>query len=212
MRKAKLRALPPTVASYIHNTARFSRNPAFLSRPASSARNPMTSATCITERFAPVSSPAKDASAGPENPVELALHVIGGKWKMPILWRLKDRVWRFNEIRRDLKRVSHKMITQQLRELEQAGLVTRTVHPMVPPHVDYAITELGLSTIPVIEGLRAWGAHYFDTHSADIPQQGRIGRGRKVSPTVVFSRLSAPDRFNAPPGCSRRRCIPRRRF
>ena len=63
------------------------------------------------------------------------------------------------------------MITQQLRELEQAGLVTRTVHPVVPPHVDYAITELGLSTIPVIEGLRAWGANYFETRSADIPQQ-----------------------------------------
>jgi DNA-binding HxlR family transcriptional regulator len=95
-----------------------------------------------------------------QNPVELALHVIGGKWKMPILWRLKDRGWRYSELRRDLKRASHKMITQQLRELESAGLITRTVHPVVPPHVDYAITALGLTTIPVIEALRTWGALY----------------------------------------------------
>ena len=95
-----------------------------------------------------------------QNPVELALHVIGGRWKMPILWRLRDRVWRYNELRRDLKRVSHKMLTQQLRELEAAGLITRTVHPVVPPHVDYAITKLGLTTVPAIEALRAWGALY----------------------------------------------------
>jgi DNA-binding HxlR family transcriptional regulator len=94
------------------------------------------------------------------NPVELALHLIGGKWKMPILWRLRDKVWRYNELRRDLNQVSHKMLTQQLRELERAGLVSRTVHPVVPPHVDYAITTLGLTTIPAIDALRAWGTLY----------------------------------------------------
>ncbi len=94
------------------------------------------------------------------NPVELALHVIGGKWKMPILWRLKDRTWRYSELHRDLGRVNHKMLTQQLRELERGGLITRTVHPVVPPHVDYAITELGRTAVPSIETLRAWGAHY----------------------------------------------------
>ena len=95
-----------------------------------------------------------------QNPVELALHVIGGKWKMPILWRLRNRVWRYNELRRELKRVSHKMLTQQLRELERAGLITRTVHPVVPPHVEYEMTSLGLTTIRAIEALRAWGALY----------------------------------------------------
>jgi DNA-binding HxlR family transcriptional regulator len=94
------------------------------------------------------------------NPVELALDMIGGKWKMPILWRLKDRTWRYNELKRDLVTVNHKMLTQQLRELESAGLITRTVHPVVPPHVDYEITELGRSAMPVIEALRQWGAHY----------------------------------------------------
>lgn len=95
-----------------------------------------------------------------QSPVELALHTIGGKWKMPILWRLNQRVWRYNELHRELKRVSHKMLTQQLRELESAGLVTRTVHPVVPPHVDYAITELGRTAMPAIEGLREWGMAY----------------------------------------------------
>jgi DNA-binding HxlR family transcriptional regulator len=95
-----------------------------------------------------------------QSPVELALHAIGGKWKMPILWRLQQRSWRYNELHRDLKRVSHKMLTQQLRELEAAGLLTRTVHPVVPPHVDYAISALGRSALPAIEGLRAWGTRY----------------------------------------------------
>lgn len=95
-----------------------------------------------------------------QSPVELALHAIGGKWKMPILWRLNQRVWRYSELHRDLKQVSHKMLTQQLRELEDAGLLTRTVHPVVPPHVDYAITDLGRTALPAIEALRAWGMLY----------------------------------------------------
>lgn len=94
------------------------------------------------------------------NPVELALEVIGGKWKMPILWRLRKRVWRYNELRRDLARVTHKVLTQQLRDLERAGLITRTVHPVVPPRVDYAITDLGRTAIPAIEALRGWGSLY----------------------------------------------------
>jgi DNA-binding HxlR family transcriptional regulator len=94
------------------------------------------------------------------NPVELALDVVGGKWKMPILWRLNQRVWRYSELRRALDAISHKMLAQQLRELEQCGLISRTVHPVVPPHVDYAITELGRSVMPAIEALRAWGALY----------------------------------------------------
>lgn len=94
------------------------------------------------------------------NPVELALDVVGGKWKMPIQWRLKDRVWRYNELRRSLGRVTHKMLTQQLRELERDGLITRTVYPVVPPKVEYAPTALGRSVVPVIEALRAWGAVY----------------------------------------------------
>lgn len=94
------------------------------------------------------------------NPVELAQARIGGKWKMPILWRLRERLWRYSELRRDLGTVTDKMLAQQLRELERDGLVTRTVHPVVPPHVDYAITPLGRTALPAIEALRAWGELY----------------------------------------------------
>jgi DNA-binding HxlR family transcriptional regulator len=94
------------------------------------------------------------------NPVELGLEVIGGKWKMPILWRLAKRVWRYGELRRDLGRVTHKMLTQQLRDLERDGLLRRTVFAEVPPHVEYAITPVGRSALPSIEALRDWGGRY----------------------------------------------------
>ena len=79
--------------------------------------------------------------------LEAALAVIGGKWKMALLWRLSQRSWRYNELRRDLKRVTHRMLTKQLRELERDGLIVRTVHPVVPPHVDYALTDTGRTLI-----------------------------------------------------------------
>ena len=99
------------------------------------------------------------------NPVELALHLIGGKWKMPILWRLQERTWRFSELRRSLKRVSDRVLTRQLRELEAHGLVSRTVHPVVPPHVDYDITALGRTALPSIATMREWGEAYLEERS-----------------------------------------------
>lgn len=92
-----------------------------------------------------------------QNPVELVLDQLGGRWKMPILWRLRNRTWRYGELRTDLKNVTHKMLTQQLRELEADGYVNRKVYPVVPPHVEYSLTEKGHTTIPVIEHLRSYG-------------------------------------------------------
>ena len=94
------------------------------------------------------------------NPVELALEVVGGKWKMPILWRLKDRAWRYNELQRSLGPVTPKMLTQQLRELEADGLVHREVYPQVPPKVEYSMTDVGRSVVPLIVDLRAWGEEF----------------------------------------------------
>ncbi|HMQ68357.1 MAG TPA: helix-turn-helix domain-containing protein [Ignavibacteria bacterium] len=91
------------------------------------------------------------------NPVELALDVIGGKWKMPILWRLNRKVWRYGELRKDLGIITHKMLTEQLKELEKAGLIDRKVYPVVPPKVEYRITSKGKTIVPVIESLREWG-------------------------------------------------------
>ncbi len=91
------------------------------------------------------------------NPVEFVLDLVGGKWKLPIIWRLRDGTRRYGELRSDLPAITAKMLTQQLRELERDGFITRTVHPVVPPHVDYDLTPRGRATIPHIEALRAWG-------------------------------------------------------
>jgi DNA-binding HxlR family transcriptional regulator len=94
------------------------------------------------------------------NPTELALNIIGGKYKMPILWRIKDKVWRYGELKKDLGKITHKMLTEQLRELESDGLVNRKVYPEIPPKVEYSITEKGLKAIPVIETLRIFGEEF----------------------------------------------------
>lgn len=91
------------------------------------------------------------------NPVEFALDRIGGAWKMPILWRLKDRVMRYNELKKDIPHVTHKMLTTQLRQLEEEGFISRTVYPVVPPKVEYALTERGQRAIPVVEVIRNYG-------------------------------------------------------
>jgi DNA-binding HxlR family transcriptional regulator len=97
-----------------------------------------------------------------QNPVEFALHLIGGKWKIPILWRLRDRTWRYGELRTNIPGITTKMLTQQLRELEADGFVTRKVYPEVPPKVEYSLTKRGQSALPIIESLRTWGLACMD--------------------------------------------------
>lgn len=91
------------------------------------------------------------------NPVEFAMDRIGGTWKMPILWRLKDKVMRYGELKKDIPHITHKMLTSQLRELEEEGFVERTVYAVVPPKVEYKITERGLRAIQIIEIIRNYG-------------------------------------------------------
>ncbi|MFD2200957.1 winged helix-turn-helix transcriptional regulator [Shivajiella indica] len=91
------------------------------------------------------------------NPVEFAMDRIGGTWKMPILWRLKNRVMRYGELKKDIPHITHKMLTSQLRELEEEGFITRKVYPVVPPKVEYSITDRGLGAIPIIETIRNYG-------------------------------------------------------
>ena len=93
-------------------------------------------------------------------PVELALEVIGGKWRMPILLLVRERSRRYGELKRALGHVTHAMLTKQLRDLEANGLLRRRVYAVVPPKVEYSITALGRSSIPAIEAMRAWGATY----------------------------------------------------
>jgi DNA-binding HxlR family transcriptional regulator len=93
-------------------------------------------------------------------PVELALDILGGKYKMPILWRLKDKVWRYGELKKSIGGVTHKMLTEQLRQLEEDGLITRKVYPEVPPKVEYSMTEKGRKAVVVIEYLRNFGEDF----------------------------------------------------
>jgi len=97
-------------------------------------------------------------------PVEFAMDRIGGTWKMPILWRLKDRVMRYGELKKSMPRITHKMLTTQLRELEKHGLVARKVYPVVPPRVEYTITKRGKRAIPVIETIRVYGFELMREH------------------------------------------------
>jgi DNA-binding HxlR family transcriptional regulator len=102
------------------------------------------------QRFA-----AYDCSSG--CPVEAALELIGGKWKGVALFHLSDGTKRFNELKRLAGTVTQRSLTKQLRELEADGLVSRTVYPVVPPKVEYALTKKGESLMPVLVALRDWG-------------------------------------------------------
>ncbi|MEO6759457.1 MAG: helix-turn-helix domain-containing protein [Saprospiraceae bacterium] len=91
------------------------------------------------------------------NPVEFALAQIGGTWKTPILWRLHKNTMRYGELRKSMHKVTHKMLTQQLRELEADGYLHRRVYAEVPPRVEYSLTEKGQAVMPVVKALRNWG-------------------------------------------------------
>ncbi len=94
----------------------------------------------------------------PGCPVESALSFLDGKWKGVILYHLiNEGTLRFNELRRHIPSVTQRMLTKQLRELEEAGLISRTVFAVVPPRVDYALTPLGETMRPVISALKSWG-------------------------------------------------------
>jgi len=95
--------------------------------------------------------------------VELVLELIGGKWKPLILWRLgNDGRLRFSELRRQLPRITQKMLTQQLRELESDGLIHREVFAQVPPRVEYSLTATGQSLMPLLTTMCDWGKEYFE--------------------------------------------------
>lgn len=93
-----------------------------------------------------------------ECPVETSLELLSGKWKPRILWKLHNQgVLRFAEIKRGLAGITPKMLTQQLRELEQDGLITRTVYAQVPPKVEYALNDFGQTLGPILDQLAVWG-------------------------------------------------------
>ena len=96
----------------------------------------------------------------PACPVETTLMLIGDKWKVLILRDLMDGTKRFGELKKSIGTVSQKVLTAQLRAMEDSGLLTRTVYAEVPPRVEYALTPLGMSLRPVLDALWTWGEDY----------------------------------------------------
>ncbi|WP_127716102.1 helix-turn-helix domain-containing protein [Halobacteriovorax sp. HLS] len=91
-------------------------------------------------------------------PITKALSVIGGKWKVIVLYILREKTLRFGEIKKSIPKITQKMLTQQLRELERDGLVTRKVYPEIPPKVEYSPTELAKELSPILDQLCDWGS------------------------------------------------------
>lgn len=100
-------------------------------------------------------------------PVETTLSLIGGKYKALILWHLSQGTMRFSELRGKIDAATPKMLTQQLRELEAQQLIHRQVYPVVPPKVEYSLTELGKSLMPVLVAMRDWGADYLSSKNIE---------------------------------------------
>lgn len=100
-----------------------------------------------------------------ECPINSALSLIGGKWKIAILYNLRERTMRFSELQRALPQVTQKMLTQQLRELERDGLLCRKVYAEIPPKVEYTITPIARKLEPILAMLCNWGTEYRELRS-----------------------------------------------
>lgn len=102
--------------------------------------------------------------------LEVTADLIGGRWKPAILWYLQADTVRFGELKRLIKGVSQKMLTQQLRELEEDGLIMRHIYAEMPPRVEYSLTEYGKTIVPLLTSMCAWGRKYLkDFNNNEIP-------------------------------------------
>lgn len=91
-------------------------------------------------------------------PLTFTMKIIGGKWRLPILWAIhKQEVIRYNELKRQIEGITNMMLTQSLKELESYGLVIRKQYPEIPPRVEYMLTEDGKTLIPSLKQLAEWG-------------------------------------------------------
>lgn len=105
--------------------------------------------------------------------IRRAFALLSGKWKLEIMWLLHQRVYRFGELKKTIPGITQHMLTSQLRELEEDGLVTRTVYAEVPPRVEYTITPKALGLGPAIQALTLWWEQYGDSVPKKSRKQGR---------------------------------------
>lgn len=106
---------------------------------------------------------------------EMALEIIGGKWKLVILRNLFEGTKRFGELRRAMPNVTQRMLTRQLRELEEDGLVHRKVYTQVPPKVEYSLTETGESLESIVRQIDGWGEWYQGRHGSGETAKAEAG-------------------------------------
>lgn len=98
--------------------------------------------------------------------MELTIDLIGGKWKSLILWHLGENTLRFSELKKALPKITQKMLTQQLRDLERDGLVERFIYTQVPPKVEYSLTAAGKTLLPILKTMCQWGIDYANENTS----------------------------------------------
>lgn len=104
---------------------------------------------------------------------EVSMNIVGGKYKISILWHLIDSTLRYNEIQKAIPQATPKMLSQQLKELEADGIINRTLYPVVPPKTEYSLTELGQTVVPIVKALCEWGNAYLEQAGIPIPWEKR---------------------------------------
>nr|WP_294913364.1 helix-turn-helix domain-containing protein [uncultured Gilliamella sp.] len=120
--------------------------------------NPINT-TCCRKEHQPITS----------CPVDATINMIGGKYKSLILWKLMtETTLRFSQLQKEIPTATPKMLTQQLRELEANGLIHRHVYPVVPPKVEYSLTNFGKSIRPVLESMYVWGSDYLNNQGLQV--------------------------------------------
>lgn len=122
--------------------------------------------------------------------VEACLEVIGGKWKGIILHHLMEHgVLRFNELQRLKPDLSPRILTAQLRELEEDGVVRRKVYPVVPPKVEYSLTSAGETLKPLIQAMQDWGDEFLIRTKAPVGQRGKAASASILPAKEVVAAL-----------------------
>lgn len=102
-------------------------------------------------------------------PVEAAMDVIGGKYKAQIVYELISGTKRYNEIQKALPQATPRMLSKQLKELEEDSIINRVLYPVVPPKTEYSLTEFGETLVPIVNALCKWGEHYFEMAGVPVP-------------------------------------------
>ena len=104
----------------------------------------------------------------PQSLVEMALKTMGDQWKVMIIQELMEGTKRFGELKKELGNITQKVLTSNLRALEEKGILIRTVYAQIPPHVEYTLTSVGYNLKPVLDSMRAWAENYYEQNMKNL--------------------------------------------